>query len=167
MMTISNNRDCITDTLKAIYKYQKHEKEDACHASCVQGLYRTEKKSRKNTIPFVLYTKDGCPFQADGFTTFHCKCCDEEKFKCVSTFIFRLKKIDHDCALLELLTFKKEKHCTNTDHVKPTPCNQIDYQKVKNIIRTDIYIKVKSSCFCSISCLPAQDIPHRYAKKSD
>lgn len=161
-MTIPINGDCIAETLEDIYEFQKkYEKKDSCHDICVEGLLDPEKEITTNTIPFILYTKTGCPFKADGFTTFHCSCCNEDKFKCVSTFIFRLKKIEKDCAIFELLTFKKDDHCTDTNDIKPTPCNQIDYQKVKDLIRTNVFIKVKPSCFCSISCLPAQLISPR------
>lgn len=155
-MTFQVSSDCIIDTLHSIVKYQnKYQEMDSCYPHCAEQLLDHEKEVQKNTIPFILYTKDGCPFRADGFTMFHCHCCDEEKLKCVSSFIFRVKKIEGDCAILELLTFNTKDDCSDATEKPSSPCHQIDYQKVKDLIRTNIFIKIKPSCFCSISCLPA------------
>lgn len=138
----------------------KKKKENSCRTGCRQAIEELlNPKSpifRKNTIPFILYLKDGCPFQADGVITYHCKCCNKERFKAFRTFLFRLCHFKYDCAALELLTFKDEHEDEACGHVKP--CCQIDGQLVENLIRTGIFIKVDPSCFCAISLLKPVNI---------
>ncbi|WAA13130.1 CotY/CotZ family spore coat protein [Fervidibacillus halotolerans] len=146
--------ECVRDTLKEILQYQR-ESEEICKNGCEVAINELLNPSvkRKNTIPFILYTKDGCPFKSDGVTTFRCKCCNEVKYHCFTTFLFRIKGLKKDCAILELLAFKHEDDCSCSMEAC-NPYEQIDCENVKDLYRTGIYIKVDPSCFCSISCLP-------------
>lgn len=143
---------------------EKKKKENRCRTGCCQAIDELLNSKtpilRKNTIPFILYLKDGCPFQADGVVTYHCKCCDKERFKAFRTFLFRLCHFKYDCAVLELLTFKDEHH-DDDGCGYANPCCQIDGQMVENLIRTGVYIKVDPSCFCVISILPPVNVSSR------
>ncbi|MBS4192717.1 spore coat protein [Bacillus sp. FJAT-49705] len=160
-----HKENCVEEVLEAILKAQKKVKvkrEKVCKVSCkesIKELLEEEKKPKKNTVPFILYC-DCEPFKGTGVTTFtsHSK---KKKFACISTFIFRIKDLDDNCAVLELLTFKPKKCChedsgKKCDHKEPSsPCRQIDHKDVDDLIRTGICITVDLSCFCAISCLPA------------
>ncbi|WP_052345737.1 CotY/CotZ family spore coat protein [Paucisalibacillus sp. EB02] len=155
----TKGKGCIKDTLKEILEAQQKVQwshDVACDE--IDKLLHPDhgKKNLKNTVPFILYTKEGCPFKADGVTTFDCKCCNSEKFKCISTFIFRLSGLKEDCAILELLTFKHDQKCSPS-----SPCDQLDCEKVEDLIRTGICIKIDLDCLCSIFCLPAVHLDPR------
>lgn len=165
------DENCVEETLKDILKAQKsaaeHHKEQH-HSSWRNGCTNAidellnppkpqpikKPTHTKNTIPFILYTKELCPFKGEGVLIYHCNCHHEDKFKCVSSFIFRINELKHDCAELELLTFKGNDECECHIHQKCSPCDQIDGEKVQDLVRTGICIKVDASCFCGISCLP-------------
>ena len=162
---------CIEKTLREIDQLQNNHHEchkgnkkdnNRCRSSCCQAieelLNRKPPNFEKKTLPFILYLKNGCPFQVDGVLTYHCKCCDKERFKSFRTFLFRLCHFKYDCAVLELLTFKEnhhEEHCCQNEN----PCYQIDGQLVDDLIRTGIFIKVDPSFFSAISLLKPMDIP--------
>ncbi|QED49976.1 spore coat protein [Cytobacillus dafuensis] len=158
-----HKENCVEEVLEAILKAQKKAKrDDECKVSCkesIKELLGEEKKPKKNTIPFILYC-DCEPFKGTGVTTFttHSK---KKKFACISTFIFKIKDLDDNCAVLELLTFKPKKSChedsgKKCDHKEPSsPCRQIDHKDVDDLMRTGICITVDLSCFCAITCLPA------------
>ncbi|AIE59848.1 CotY/CotZ family spore coat protein [Bacillus methanolicus] len=168
----NKNRNCVKETLKQILKAQNKakEKDDCCKISCKHSidelLGKSCTKTKKNTIPFILYCKGDCdPFKATGITAIsrehHSK---KKKFVCFETFIFRIKDLDDKCAVLELLVFKFEKKdhkvsCTNckADHVS-SPCCQVDWEDVDDLVKTGVCINVDLSCFCAITCLPAVSI---------
>jgi spore coat protein Z len=161
-----NHKDhdgCVEEILEAILKAQrKAEKDDSCKTSCresIKELLGESKKFTKNTIPFILYC-DCKPFKASGATTYltHHK---EKKFICITSFIFKIKDIKDECAVLELLTFKPDKKCEKDSFKKCddkdvcTPCCQIDHKNVDDLVKTGICINVDLSCFCAVTCLPA------------
>lgn len=148
-------RACVEEVLEAILKAQrKVEKEqETKHSSCehsFEELLDEPKKFKKNTIPFILYC--GCkPYKGEGVTTYPVGMKDK-KFVCISSFIFRINNIKGNCAELELLTFK-----TRRDKCEKmfSPCDQINHQRVNDLVKTGICITVDLSCFCGISTLPA------------
>ncbi|GLB60638.1 CotY/CotZ family spore coat protein [Cytobacillus sp. NCCP-133] len=156
------HESCVGEVLEAIHKAQKRvKKENDCKTSCkdsIDEILGGSKKPKKNIIPFILYCGDCEPFKATGVTTFthHSK---EKKFACITSFIFMIKEFDGKCAVLELLTFKQCK--SSKDPFKNTlkdfcsPCAQVDYENVEDLIRTGICINVDHSCFCAVTCLPA------------
>ncbi|MDP4171782.1 MAG: CotY/CotZ family spore coat protein [Bacillota bacterium] len=159
---------CVEDVLKAILhaqkKVQKKEKKhNNCDTSCkesIRQLLCESKKPKKNTIPFILYCGDCEPFKATGVTTFSCHS-KKKKFACITSFIFRIKAISNNCAVLELLEIKsdkghssdKGKECKSKDVF--SPCCQIDGKNVDNLEKTGICITVDLNCICAITCLPA------------
>ncbi|WP_173917510.1 CotY/CotZ family spore coat protein [Halobacillus sp. Marseille-Q1614] len=152
-------KNCVEDVLEAIlYAQREVEKKDHCKTSCQQSIddLLGNKKGRKNTIPFILYC--GCePFKGTGVTTYTCHS-KKSKFKCINSFIFKIKDLDKKCAVLELLFFKSEikdheKECHSKKEF--SACSQIDHKCVDDLVGTDICIKVDLSCFCAITCLPA------------
>jgi hypothetical protein len=154
--------DCVEDVLKAIHFAQKKAKEQhECDTSCkmaISELLGEEKRSKKNTIPFILYC--GCkPFKGTGVTTYYSHS-DKEKFACIHSFIFKVKKINNGCAVLELLKFKSKKFHSaddvknSNDKKECSSCSQIHNKDVKDLVGTGICITVDLSCFCAITCLP-------------
>ncbi|WAA08600.1 CotY/CotZ family spore coat protein [Fervidibacillus albus] len=159
MSSSIHRSDCVKETLKEIVAFQK-KSEQNCKNGCADAIDELlhPRKKFKNTIPFILYTTDGCPFKADGVTTFRCKCCNKEKFHCFTTFLFRINDLKNDCAILELLAFKHEDDCSCSMEAC-NPCEQIDCENVDDLFRTGICIKIGPSSFSSISCLPPIDLP--------
>ncbi|WML50090.1 CotY/CotZ family spore coat protein [Neobacillus sp. PS3-34] len=145
---------------------RKAKKKKECNTSCNESIHqllgesKKSKKPKKNTIPFILYCGDCEPFKATGVTTFSCHS-KKEKFACITSFIFRIKDIDNNCAVLELLKIKSEKdHSSDTDkNCKSkdvcSPCCQINSKDVDDLEKTGICITVDLTCFCAITCLPA------------
>lgn len=150
-----DKRACVEEILEAILKAQrKVEKEhDMKCSSCEESfeeLLEDSKKFKNNTIPIILYC--GCePFKAEGVATCPVGMKDK-KFVCITSFIFKIRDLKGNCAVLELLTFKpKRDRC---DKFK-SPCDQIDHQLVNDLVKTGICINVDLSCFCGVSTLPA------------
>jgi spore coat protein Z len=150
------HESCVEEILEAILAAQKKvEKADECKNSCnesIKELLGKSKKSKKNTIPFILYCGGCKPFKATGVTTISTHN-HKKKFVCITSFIFRIVDIDDNCAVLELLTFKSNMKCEDKDLC--SPCSQIDHEDVDDLIRTGICINIDLSCLCAITCLPA------------
>jgi hypothetical protein len=149
--------NCVDEVLEAILKAQnKVKKRNECKNSCkesINDLLNEDKKPKKNTIPFILYC--GCePFKGTGVTTFFHGQSKKKKFACVSSFIFRIKELDNNCAVLELLAFKPDKSSSGKGD-EHSPCDQIHCENVDDLVKTGICINVDLSCFCGITCLPA------------
>ena len=149
-----DKKDCVEEVLEAILKAQKKvEKEYKSCTSCkesIKDLLEEPKKPKKNTIPFILYC--GCdPFKATGVTTYPGGPKDK-KFACITSFIFKIHELKGQCAELELLTFKPKK---DDDKKGFSACDQIDHEKVEDLVATGICINVDLSCFCGVTCLPA------------
>jgi hypothetical protein len=149
-----DKKECVEEILEAILRAQK--KVEDHHKSClsckesIDDLLDEHKKPKKNTIPFILFC--GCePFKATGVTTFPGGPKDK-KFACITSFIFRISDLKDQCAELELLAFKPKKDDSKGLH---SPCDQIDHEKVEDLVRTGICINVDLSCFCAVTCLPA------------
>lgn len=148
---------CVKQTLRGILDAQRKAKTHKYESSCKQSIsdlsdQKYRNGTNKNTFPFILYGKDNKPFGATGVTTISC-CSDKEKFLSIDTFIFKIKDLKDNCAILELLIFECE---PTTDSVcYTTPSCQIDCKNVEDLISTGICITVDLSCFCAVSCLPA------------
>src|SRR5690606_36533589 len=90
-----------------------------------------------------------------------------KKFSCISSFVFRIKNIDNNCAVLELLTFKSDhKHsshskkcCNCRPHKIESPCDQLNHKDVEKLIGTGVCINVDLSSFTAITCLPPIYLP--------
>ncbi|GGH71428.1 spore coat protein [Compostibacillus humi] len=147
---------CVEEVLEAIVEAQRKAKDDHCDTSCshsIDDLLGKRKRSKKNTIPVILYC--GCdPFKGTGVATYTCDS-KKKRFKCVESFLFKVKDVKHGCAVLELLAFKSDfKHDKKKDHLC-CPCCQIDHKPVHDLFGTGICITVDLSCFCAVSCLDA------------
>ena len=140
---------CVIDVLREIDTVQSEvEDDDCCRVSCEQSINDVRGESdnnrrRKDTVPIILYSKDGKPFKGFGSNRSGNDC------DIVASFIFRVKKIDNnDCAVLELLLKDMEK-CGPVDLKDPT-C-----QSCRDLRATGICITVDLHCFCHVTCLPA------------
>ena len=145
-----NTGNCVIDVLKEIERAQKDVVEQCCNTSCERSindlLGETDTSNGLDTVPVILYCKDGCkPFKGFGAD----RKWEEKIGPIVASFIFRVKSIDDDgCAVLELL-LAHEQPCGYNDLKNPTE------QKTKNLQATGICITVDLHCFCHVTCLPA------------
>ena len=149
-----DHKECVEEILEAILRAQKkvedHHKDCLSCKESIDDLLHEHKKPNKNTIPFILFC--GCePFKATGVTTLPGGPKDK-KFACITSFIFRISDLKDQCAELELLAFKPKKDDSKKFR---SPCDQIDHEKVEDLVRTGICINVDLSCFCAVTCLPA------------
>lgn len=137
--------NCVCDVLKEIARAQSDIVDICCDTSCEQSisdlLGETEVRNGLDTVPLILYCKDGCkPFKGYGA---HPDNIGQVK----SSFYFRVKTVDDDCcAVIELL---RDPHCDSRN-----PADPID-QKTKNLRATGICMTVDLNCFCHVTCLPA------------
>lgn len=146
---VSPSGSCVVDIVQEIVDAQNDVVENCCTTSCEQSindlLGETEPGNGLDTVPIILYCKDGCkPFQGFGALP------DNETpsgLDClVSSFIFRAKKVlADDCAVLELVA------CPGEDCGFKSPCEQ----NTTDLEATGICITVNLRCFCHITCLPA------------
>ena len=156
-----NNEYCVQDVLRAILKAQRKAKgEDQCQISCenaINDLLGKKRSVKKNTIPFILYC--GCePYKGTGVATYSCSSKQSKRFKCIESYIFKIKELNGNCAILELLAFECDLKYTADSYGKcglTGPCSQIDNKYVKDLRRTGICINVDLSYFSSVSCMPA------------
>lgn len=136
---------CVCDILKEIADAQQDVVENCCDSSCEQSisdlLGETEVSSGLDTVPVILYCKDGCkPFKAFGA---HPDNIGDIK----ASYYFRVKKVMKDCcAVVELL---RDPQCDSRN-----PKDPID-QKTNRLRTTGICITVDLNCFCHVTCLPA------------
>lgn len=139
---------CVADVLKEIVEAQNDIRENCCDTGCEQSindlLGESERGNELDTVPVILYNKDGSPFKGFGAPKHHHKIGE-----IVASFIFRVKKVfDDNCAVLELLL--KDGETCGHDHLKdPTD------QSTKDLEATGICITVNLDCFCHVTCLPA------------
>lgn len=140
--------NCVADVLNEIVEAQEDIQEFCCDTSCERSisdlLGETENKKGLDTVPVILYCNDCKPFKGFGA---------DKKYtgkigKIVSSFIFRVKSIDGDCAVLELL-LKDGETCGYDSLKDPTD------QSTDDLEATGICITVDINCFCHITCLPA------------
>src|SRR5699024_11796 len=136
---------CVCNVVREIADAQEDVFEYCCDTSCEQSisdlLGETEMSSGYDTVPFILYCKDGCtPFKGYGA---HPRHIGDVK----ASFYFRVKKVDEDCcAIIEML---RDPHCEAKDPKTPTE------QGTKHLRATGICLTVDLGCFCHITCLPA------------
>ncbi|MFC0271911.1 CotY/CotZ family spore coat protein [Metabacillus herbersteinensis] len=127
------NKNCVCTAIEHI-----HDLQDAVQKpliSCYSNLLTVP--SLGDTIPFILFTKDGSLVKAFGNVG------DD----CFHTFFFRVEHI-HDCCvtLRLLLPLDKIGHFVQFQ-------DDDDVCRVDELIRTNNCIEVDLSCFCGIQCL--------------
>ena len=137
--------NCVCDILKEIANAQEDVVENCCDSSCEQSisdlLGETEVRNGLDTVPVILYCKDGCkPFKGYGA---HPDNIGDIK----ASYYFRVKKVMKDCcAVVELL---RDPQCDSRN-----PKDPVD-QKTRRLRTTGICITVDLNCFCHVTCLPA------------
>lgn len=146
-----HGKNCVCEIVKEIIDAQNDITENCCITSCEQSindlLGETEPGTGLDTVPIILYCEGDCkPFQ--GFGALPTRDVDSVG-KMQGSFIFRPKKMLHDCcAVLELVRSRDE----SPDKCGfKSPCEQ----KTTNLEATGICITVDLKCFCHITCLPA------------
>src|SRR5699024_10103515 len=139
-----NTGSCVCDILKEIVDAQNDVVENCCDTSCEQSINDllgvTESGSGLDTVPIILYCKDGCkPFKGYGAHRSHHGIGD-----IVASFIFRVKRVDDDCCAVLELVRKNDESC---EHLKD-PC----HQDTHHLEATGICITVDLNCFCHVTC---------------
>ncbi|MCA1031108.1 spore coat protein [Bacillus timonensis] len=125
------DKNCVSETVEAILDIQDAE-DDKCPSSCFNNLLIPTGPPNGDTIPFILYDKNGKPFKA--FGNIGCPA------NCFETFFFRVESVDDSCATLQLLSMN--------DVQKPCdPC------EVRRLCQSNIFIEVDLNCFCAIQCV--------------
>ncbi|WP_163972051.1 CotY/CotZ family spore coat protein [Oceanobacillus halotolerans] len=137
--------NCVCDILREIADAQEDIVENCCDTSCEQSisdlLGETDPGNGLDTVPVLLYCKDGCePFRGYG--------ADPDDIRnIVGSFYFRVKDVDDDCcAVLELLR--------DPSDGDPKPDNPVE-QHTGELRATGICMTVDLNCFCHVTCLPA------------
>jgi len=158
--------NCVCDVVRAIAEAQNEVVENVCDVSCersIESLLDPAAANDLNTVPFILYGKDLKAFKAFGIDIQrnNNNNNNQRKFECIESFVFRVKTVDEDCcAVIELLAFgendgKGGGGGGGNKNQEDTPCDQIDGQKLEDLVGTGICITVDLTCFCAITCLPA------------
>ena len=137
--------NCVCDILKEIVNAQQDVVENCCDSSCERSisdlLGETEVRNGLDTVPVILYCKDGCkPFKGYGAHP-------DNIGDIRASYYFRVKKVMKDCcAVIELL---RDAQCDSRN-----PKDPVD-QKTRHLRTTGICITVDLNCFCHVTCLPA------------
>ena len=163
--------NCVCDILKEIAGAQNDVVENCCDTSCERSisdlLGDSDNGNGLDTVPVLLYCKGDCePFKGFGVHP-------EDMGDVVSSFYFRVKRVDDDCcATLELLRSgnndrhnryddddDRNNHRDNDDdrnhhHHCDNPENPAE-QDTENLHATGICITANLDCFCIVTCLPA------------
>ncbi|HHY72439.1 MAG TPA: spore coat protein [Bacillus bacterium] len=154
--------NCVCDVVRAIAEAQNEVVENVCDVSCersIESLLDPAAANDLNTVPFILYGQDLMPFKGFGIDFKRNKNNQNNpQFECIESFIFRVKTVDEDCcAVIELLAFGENQGGGGGGNKiqEDNPCNQINGQKLEDLVGTGICITVDLKCFCAITCLPA------------
>ncbi|ASK60786.1 spore coat protein [Virgibacillus phasianinus] len=157
--------NCVCDILKEIADAQNDVVENCCDTSCERSisdlLGDTDNGNGLDTVPVLLYCKGDCePFKGFGVHP-------DDMGNVVSSFFFRVKRVDDDCcATLELLRSEEEHHHHHHHHDHDNegewdrrgnccdPECPAD-QDTENLRTTGICITANLDCFCIVTCLPA------------
>ncbi|MFD1040698.1 CotY/CotZ family spore coat protein [Virgibacillus byunsanensis] len=137
--------NCVCDILREIVEAQNDVVENCCDTSCERSisdlLGDTDVTNGLDTVPVILYCKDGCkPFRGFGADP-------DDIGDMTSSFFFRVKRVDDDCcAVVELLR--------DPDDDDDTPKDPVD-QDTDPLRATGICMTVNLDCFCHVTCLPA------------
>src|SRR5699024_12749054 len=142
--------NCVCVNVRDIADVQSDVVENCCDKSCEQAindlLVETVVGSGLDTVPVLLYCKDGCkPFKGFGAGHMH----DGTPGPIEASFIFRVKNVDENCCATLELVRNEEEPCTH-EHLKD-PADQ----GTACLYATGICITVDLSCFCHVTCLPA------------
>ncbi|MUV36501.1 hypothetical protein JNUCC1_00304 [Lentibacillus sp. JNUCC-1] len=142
---VHDTGNCVCDILKEIADAQQDVVENCCETSCERSisdlLGDTDVGNGLDTVPVLLYCKDGCqPFKGFG--------ADPDRINDImGSFYFRVKKVTDDCcAVLELL-----RDDNDNDDDPDSPVTQFTGE----LEATGICMTVDLNCFCHVTCLPA------------
>ncbi len=108
-----------------------------------------------NTIPIILFS-NGKPLNQVGVLTSTDGETTKEIYKTFSTYLFRLQFLSGKWAILELLKFKNDQHCSlsGKGHFCSLSC-QLDSEEIENLVSTGVNVTVDLSDISSLLCLPA------------
>lgn len=138
-----NEGSCIAEILKVILILQQNACPDSCLDSCDRPMLGGGPNCLVcNTRPVMLYTCCGngvpwtMPTSKDSTTICsNPQCSNAGSNECSS--IFRVEKLDGNCATFRVLTQNPEESC----------CNSIPY------IATNSFFTIDLGCICAIKCL--------------
>ena len=141
-MCNENNKNCIGEILKVILVLQQNASPDSCLDSCDRPMLGGGVSCLVcNTRPVMLYTccGNGTPWSmpTDKNATTVCSTPDTSEESTLCSNIFRVEKLDGNCATFRVLTTNPEESC----------CDSIPY------ISTNSFFTMDLSCVCAIKCL--------------
>ena len=137
-----NDTNCIGEILKVILVLQQNACPDSCLDSCDRPMLGGGPNSLVcNTRPVMLYTCCGngvpwsMPIEKDNTNV----CSNTQVSACCQdcSTVFRVEKLDGNCATFRVLAPNPQESC----------CNTIPY------IATNSFFTMNLSCACAIKCL--------------
>lgn len=142
---VESSSNCVCDVVNFINDLQDAvDENENCPTNCLRPVLGVvENVQAPNTRPFILYTKEGKPFEAF-YSSNECPNDDDHDWYCKSKF-FRVESVEDCCAVLRVLA--PTSHTCNV-------VNNTDYLE-----RTSSCITVDLNCFCAIQCLDDTFIP--------
>lgn len=133
-----HDHNCVANALEHILDEQEAVEEVNCPSSCFSNLLNPAVSPTRDTVPFILFTKEGDLFKAFGNVG------ELSNGDCFKTIFFRIENIEDSCATLSLLRpYNSHGH---TECVTD-PCD------VFGLAKSDFCIEVDLDCFCAIQCL--------------
>src|SRR5690625_7443770 len=126
--------NCVCDVLKEIARAQNDIVDICCDTSCEQSindlLGETEVRNGLDTVPLILYCKDGCkPFKGYGAHP-------DNIGHVILSFYFRVKTVDDECCVvIELL---RDPHCDSRNSVYTIDLNTKYVRLIRDIIIVEL-----------------------------
>ena len=141
-MCNEKNTNCIGEILKVILVLQQNASPDSCLDSCDRPMLGGGPNCLIcNTRPVMLYTccGNGTPWSmpTDKDNNIQCSSPDASTVSTDCSNVFRVEKLDGNCATFRVLTPNTEESC----------CNSIPY------VATNSFFTMDLSCCCAIKCL--------------
>ena len=141
-MCNEDNTNCIGEILKVILVLQQNASPESCLDSCDRPMLGGGPSCLVcNTRPVMLYTccGNGTPWSMPTDKDNNSVCSNTQVSSCCSdcSNIFRVEKLDGNCATFRVLTRNSEESC----------CNQVPY------VATNSFFTMNLSCVCAIKCL--------------
>lgn len=136
------NGNCVCDVVRFINDLQDAviEDDNRCPESCLRPVLGATNGpcNKPNTRPFILYTKDGSPFEAYFNSGSGSNC---------TSRIFRVESVDGCCAVLRVLQIEPGADTPNAI------CQYLAGEGNRRLVATSQCVVVDLDCFCAIQCL--------------
>lgn len=139
MCNNQNDNNGINETLKVILMLQQNACPENCLDSCDRPMLGGGTNCLVcNTRPVMIYTCGGGnqPLNMPVSKDFTCNCLDAT-LPCECSNVFRIEKMEGNCATFRVLTVNPDENC----------CNSVPY------LATNSFFTISLDCICIIRCL--------------